>query len=150
MVTFRPLPVIISTGRSQPELVNEAMQRSAFAVVHKPTSDRGKRFADVASRLTFFLGKLAAFLKPATPVDVNQKRYRKPWPSPLRPHVALNLLRCDQVSQTNRKINNNNADEYKGVEEVEARMRANKSLFRCAVADQLGGRNEAVPDCEKE
>lgn len=63
MMTFIPLPTNISTGRSQPEMANEAMQRGAFAVVPKPTGDRGKRFADVAGRLTFYSSRLAAIFK---------------------------------------------------------------------------------------
>ena len=65
IMTFRPLPVIIYTGRSQPELLHEAMQRGAFAVVHKPTGDRGERFADVAGKLTSLIKQTGGHLNPS-------------------------------------------------------------------------------------
>ncbi len=65
VMSFRPLPVIIYTGRSQPELVQDAMQRGAWAVVHKPTGDHGERFSDVAARLVAMIKQTGGHLSPS-------------------------------------------------------------------------------------
>ena len=65
VMSFRPLPVIIYTGRSQPELVQDAMQRGAWAVVHKPTGESGERFNDVASRLVAMIKQTGGHLSPS-------------------------------------------------------------------------------------
>lgn len=65
VMSFRPLPVIIYTGRSQPELVQDAMQRGAWAVIHKPTGESGERFSDVAGRLVAMIKQTGGHLSPS-------------------------------------------------------------------------------------
>lgn len=89
IMTFRPLPVIIYTGRSQPELLHEAMQRGAFAVVHKPTGDRGERFADVAGKLTSLIKQTGGHLNPSGTFPRMPFVGPKPQPPPPTPSRIL-------------------------------------------------------------
>lgn len=91
IMTFRPLPVIIYTGRSQPELLLEAMQRGAFAVVHKPTGERGERFADVAGKLTSLIKQTGGHLNPSGTfprMPTSGPRPLPPSPTPSRSSIA--------------------------------------------------------------
>lgn len=89
IMTFRPLPVIIYTGRSQPELLHEAMQRGAFAVVHKPTGDRGERFADVAGKLTSLIKQTGGHLNPSGNFPRIPQAGPRPQPPPSSPSRSI-------------------------------------------------------------
>lgn len=93
VMSFRPLPIIIYTGRSQPELVHDAMQRGAWAVVHKPTGDSGERFHDVAGRLVSLIKQTGGHLSPSgTHPKVSQPLIRPHQTPPPQPTVHPRML----------------------------------------------------------